>query len=95
MNAATMTAEVTKMTAGVDGKWSLTISTDFGVSLDDLTDQNNLPAVITPSSRQTSGSAFKKARKVWDKIEACGTFRDVWQVLQDAGCKTHYYCRMD
>lgn len=92
MNTATIAAKPT-LTAGLDGVWSGSASPDRGISLDDHTDRYNYPAEIT--TRQTPGSAYRKAAKVWDRVQSAKSMYEASRILTDAGCKLHYYCRMD
>lgn len=80
------------LTAGVDGKWAASVDVN-GVSVSDLEDRNNEPAMIT--TRQTGAAAYAAAARVWAQVQACGTFYQVGEVLRAAGCRLHSYCRMD
>lgn len=82
------------LTAGVEGVWTGTVCPEYGVSLSDLTDKNNEPASITHHS-QTNGSAYRKAAKVWEAVKLAKSMNEASQILSAAGCKMHYYCRMD
>ena len=81
-----------RLVAGVDGNWSGE-STSMGIALRDYTDRNNLPAMIT--TRQTPAQAHKLAAKVWDRVRVATSFRIASDILTEAGCKLHYYCRID
>jgi hypothetical protein len=78
---------------GVPGKWSAGAN-ESGVTIDDLADSFNEPCCITPSS-QKGRVAYEKAAKVWHQVELAKSFREACEVLRNAGCKLHYYCRMD
>jgi hypothetical protein len=82
-----------KLTAGVDGKWSASAD-ENGVFVSEDADSYNEPAMCTPSS-QSNARAYQLAAKVWGQVEQCQTFSQVGNVLRDAGCKLHYWCRMD
>ncbi|MGD9632555.1 MAG: hypothetical protein AB7G28_22725 [Pirellulales bacterium] len=81
------------LTAGVDGLWSAKAD-EGGISIDDLSDQLNMPCCITPSTQKDS-AAYDRAAKVWEKVQAAATFSEACLVLREAGCQLHYYCRMD
>lgn len=81
------------LVAGIEGVWSGTCDPMHGISINDYTDQNNLPACIT--TRQTEGAAYKKGASVWGQVKTCAKFGDVCDVLRAAGCKLHFYCRVD
>lgn len=72
--------------------FALSVDKD-GVHVSDLRDQHNLPRICT--IRQKGRIAYGKAAKVWASLVACTTFSDVWTMLDDAGCRTHYWCAMD
>jgi hypothetical protein len=80
------------LSARVAGKFSAIVD-EHGISLHDEVDQHNEPAMITFG--QTSAQAYRLAAKVWDKVAAAASFHDAGEVLRAAGCKLHYYCRMD
>ncbi len=82
-----------KLTAGVDGVWSGGAG-ENGIHLADLTDQNNDPRIITPSS-QSSARAYDLARKVWFRVMQAKTMHEASEILGGAGCKLRYYCAMD
>lgn len=81
------------LTAGVAGKWSASAD-ENGITVNDEVDQNNLPCMITPSGQQSS-RAYDLAAKVWDRVRSAASFSEVGEILGAAGCKLHYYCRMD
>jgi len=81
------------LTAGVEGKWSASAN-ETGVSINDLVDHYNEPCCITPHD-QKGRIAYQKAAKVWPQLESAATFHDACEILRNAGCKLHYYCRMD
>jgi hypothetical protein len=81
------------LTAGVPGKWSASAD-ESGVIIDEDADQNNMPCMITPHD-QTKARAYELAAKVWDKVKLAATFSEAGDILGAAGCKLHYYCRMD
>lgn len=80
------------LTAGVDGKWSGSAGDD-GVSLSDEVDQYNLPARATFG--QSANAAYKIAKSVWPQVEKAASFDEASRILSDAGCRLHYWCRMD
>lgn len=81
-----------ELIAGIDGVWSASAD-EGGISMSDLTDQNNCPRQITFG--QTNAAAYKLASKVWHKLADCKTMHEAGRVLSDAGCRLHYYCAMD
>ena len=85
-------APVPVLSAGDGATWTAEAD-ETGVTVLDERDQNNLPAAIT--SRQSKGQAYRLARKVWEQVKAAGSFSAACDVLRAAGCKLHYYCRMD
>ncbi len=85
-------APVPVLTAGVAGLWSARADKD-GLAITDDADKYNEPAMIT--TRQKHGQAYRLAAKVWTQVQGCATFSQVGDVLKVAGCKLHYYCRMD
>lgn len=80
--------------AGVDGVWHGKASVTGGISLGDMTDKYNEPACITRSP-QTDGAAYRKAAKVWDAVKGAKSMSEAADILRAAGCKLHYYCRVD
>ncbi len=81
------------LTAAVPGKWSAHADIE-GVVVNEDADQNNLPCCITQHG-QTHARAYELAAKVWDKVKASESFSKACDVLREAGCKLHYFCRMD
>ena len=81
-----------KLTAGVPHRWSAKVD-ESGVFVSDDSDRHNEPALCT--HQQTNGSAYERAARVWESVRACKSFSEVWEVLSGAGCKLHYWCRMD
>lgn len=73
-------------------KWSIRVDND-GISLDDHTDQCNLPAEITV--KQSGVTAYKIAQQVWNQVVKADTMYAAARILRDAGARLHYYCRMD
>ena len=74
------------LTAGYD---SFTVS--------DLTDQGNMPRLI-PTCHDGKKTAIKRlyafAKGNREKI-ATMTFGQVWDAMQEAGVRSHYYCAAD
>lgn len=75
-------------------RWALRLDHD-GVWLRDLTDTNNEPTWITPSSKQKGAAAYKKAAKVVASLDEAARAYDVSEVLREAGCKLHHFCAVD
>ena len=84
-------APVEKLEASGDG-WRATAD-ENGVTIDDTRDQFNEPCMIT--TRQKNSQAYRIARKVWDRVMKAASFHEVGDILRDAGCRLHYYCRVD
>ena len=84
-------APVEPLEAKGDG-WHATAD-ENGVTVDDTRDQFNEPCMIT--TRQKNSQAYRIARKVWDRVMKAASFHEAGDILRDAGCKLHYYCRMD
>ena len=85
-------APVPRLTASGEG-WSASAD-ESGISVNDDADAYNMPCMITPSG-QTNNQSYKLAAKVWEQVKAATSFHDVGDILRAAGCKLHYYCRMD
>lgn len=84
-------APVPLLTAQGDG-WHARAD-DRGISLSDDSDRHNEPAMIT--TRQTHNQAYRLAAKVWQRVQAAVSFHQAGEILTAAGCRLHYYCRMD
>lgn len=82
----------TKLTAGNE-KFNAFADQD-GIHIYDLTDNINLPAIIT-APRQTNAQAYSIAAKVWEKVKTATNFSEAQNILSAAGAKLHYYCQMD
>jgi len=85
-------APVEKLTASGEG-WSASAD-ENGISIDDEKDQCNLPCMIT-SHKQKDSEAYRLAVKVWDQVKTATSFNNVGDILSAAGCRLHYFCRMD
>jgi hypothetical protein len=81
-----------RLTAGLDGVWSGSVD-ESGVSLSDHTDRFNEPAACTHN--QSEARAYDLAARVWPRVRACRTMSEAKDVLRAAGCRLHYWCRVD
>ena len=89
----TTTTEKPVLSAGLDDVWDGQASQSGGITLNDRTDRHNEPCMIT--SRQTNGSAYRKAAKVWEQVKGAKSMHEASNILHAAGCKLHYFCRLD
>jgi hypothetical protein len=81
-----------KLVAGVPGKWSGSAD-ETGVCLLALDDVNEWAEVTHPS--QTDSRAYDLARKVWHRVQQAATLHEAADLLREAGCRLHGYCRLD
>ena len=84
-------APVEKLTAHGDG-WNA-LADENGITVNDTRDLYNEPCMIT--SRQKKSQAYRLARKVWDRVAKAISFHEVGDILREAGCNLHYFCRVD
>ena len=84
-------APVPTLEAGVSGQWSASAG-NHGISMRQTNDPNEWSEI---THGQTSGAAYRIARKVWDQVTKAATMREAVEILRAAAARLHGYCAMD
>lgn len=72
--------------------WSISAD-ENGISLSDLTDEYNEPAMIT--IEQSRPRAYEIAKKCWAELVNAKSMSEAADILTGEGARLHYYCRVD